>query len=165
MTSGGKKNSGLQELERILRKALIRLFGTRSRKARATVRIAYLPDAEMRIAARRFLGERKKYIDVLAFPEAEEFPHPEAKKGMILGDIYLRTGLKKKALELRVFFMFHGLLHLLGYTHEGTRDTIEMESRERALFAKLLPKTTHPWPRSISQTSHIAHRIRTKKRI
>jgi probable rRNA maturation factor len=76
--------------------------------------------------------------NVLAFPAAS---NPEGS----LGDIALAFGVcEREALEqgksladhLR-HLVIHGVLHLLGYDHQGDAEAAEMESRERELLARL----------------------------
>jgi ssRNA-specific RNase YbeY (16S rRNA maturation enzyme) len=101
------------------------------RKARRTRGKALISPPEGNYSAQRKLGERS---DVLAFPEPSNFPHPE-KKGQNLGEIYLNSRLLNRFDRL-VILMVHGLLHLLGYTHDRKSDTIRMEQIERRLIKK-----------------------------
>ena len=86
------------------------------RSARGAVTIAILPNARVRALNRRFRGQDRG-TDVLSFPGA----------GDVLGDIAISREIARKqarflghsfGTELRVLAL-HGLLHLLGYDHEG----------------------------------------------
>jgi probable rRNA maturation factor len=76
--------------------------------------------------------------NVLAFPAAS---NPEG----ALGDVALAFGVcqreaaaqgKSLADHLR-HLVIHGVLHLLGYDHQGDAEAATMESRERELLARL----------------------------
>ena len=85
--------------------------------ARGDLCVALVSDARMRALNRQFRG-KDKATDVLSFPaEARGF----------LGDIVIASGVAKKQakaaghslnIEIRVLAL-HGLLHLLGYDHDG----------------------------------------------
>lgn len=74
-------------------------------------------------------------VDVLAFPEPKGFPHPETKT-RYLGDIYLNQDMGGQK-ERLIFLLVHGLLHLLGFSHDRRHDTLKMESLEKKLLNKL----------------------------
>lgn len=77
----------------------------------------------------------QKAVDVLAFAEPEGFPHPEDKlKVRHLGEIYLNKNLVLKSYGKLVKLFIHGLLHLLGYTHDRDQDAYLMESIEKELW-------------------------------
>ncbi len=84
---------------------------------------------------RRFLGQNRP-TNVLAFPDAEPGR---------LGDVALAFGVcaaeaveqaKPLADHLR-HLVVHGVLHLLGYDHQGDADASRMEARERRLLAQM----------------------------
>lgn len=75
-------------------------------------------------------------VDVLSFPEPPNFPHPERRK-RFLGEVYLNKNLIKLGEKRVGFFLIHGLLHLLGYSHGKKRDTVRMERLERKLLRKV----------------------------
>jgi probable rRNA maturation factor len=86
------------------------------RSARGAVAIAILPDARVKALNRQY-RRKNKGTDVLSFPGTGDY----------LGDIAISRGIAQKqakllghslAVELRVLAL-HGLLHLLGYDHEG----------------------------------------------
>lgn len=115
-----------------------------------------LPDAELSILLvddvqiqdlnRRHLG-RGKPTNVLAFSMREgEFPtlHPQ-----LLGDVAIsvETAYRQsnrfslKGSEMIVLLLVHGVLHLLGYEHEGTRTGArEMAIKQKELFRRVIPK-------------------------
>src|SRR5687768_3314568 len=85
--------------------------------ARGDVCVALVSDARMRALNRQFRG-KDKVTDVLSFPAAT--------RGF-LGDIVIASGVAKKQakapghslnIEIRILAL-HGLLHLLGYDHDG----------------------------------------------
>jgi probable rRNA maturation factor len=101
-------------------------------RSRGQLTVAIAPDARVRVLNRRF-RRHDKATDVLSFP-AEE-------RGQ-LGDVIIAAGVARRQAmaaghslqtEIRVLAL-HGLLHLLGYDHEG--DGGRMERLERRLRRK-----------------------------
>jgi probable rRNA maturation factor len=83
----------------------------------------------------RFAGEDHA-TDVLAFPMEDD------DDDVLLGDVVIAPGVAEENAhrlnhsldeELDVLLV-HGLLHLLGYDHQGKHDRAEMERRMRALI-------------------------------
>jgi probable rRNA maturation factor len=73
--------------------------------------------------------------NVLSFEADRGFPHPEAPKNTVWhGDIFLAPHFITKKREDIVFLAIHGLLHLLGYTHEKKNDRMVMEAREKEVL-------------------------------
>lgn len=103
----------------------------------SSVEIFLLSGAEMRRLGRKYLKKKKGHTPaVLSFTEPKRFPHPE-KKGRFLGEIYLNKDLGRGgSLRLRQLLL-HGLLHILGYSHDKKSDTLKMERLEKKL-AKFL---------------------------
>lgn len=109
-------------------------------RARGTVRLAIVPDRQVRTLNRRY--RRRDYpTDVLSFPADPADVRPRSARPH-LGDIVIARGVARRqarsaghteATELRVLAL-HGLLHLLGYDHD--RDEGEMASLERRLRRK-----------------------------
>ena len=98
----------------------------------ASVRIFLLRSEPMRQLARDYLHKEKDIVDVLSFPEPQGFPHPDV-QGKFLGEIYLNWEIFKKDIPYLSFLMVHGILHLLGYTHEEKHDTMSMQRLEKRL--------------------------------
>jgi probable rRNA maturation factor len=78
----------------------------------------------------------RKFPDVLAFREPKGFPHPERGE-KVLGEIYLNKDIMRRDSRRAVFLLIHGLLHLLGYTHNKKNDTLKMERLEEKIINKL----------------------------
>ena len=110
----------------------------------AELSILLVNDAQIRELNRRYL-QRDKPTNVLAFPMRKgEYAtlHPH-----ILGDLVIsvetaqrqsrRFGLNP--LQMIILLMVHGILHLIGYEHEGTKKGArEMAIKQRELFRKLI---------------------------
>lgn len=64
--------------------------------------------------------------NVLSFPSENS----RIGKEKFLGEIFLCPAEAKKRGDEPAHLIIHGILHLLGYTHENARDTMEMEKQE-----------------------------------
>ena len=93
--------------------------------ARGDLCVALVSDARMRALNRQFRG-KDKVTDVLSFPAGPSTSLRARARGF-LGDIVIASGVAKKQakaaghslnIEIRVLAL-HGLLHLLGYDHDG----------------------------------------------
>jgi probable rRNA maturation factor len=112
----------------------------------AELSILLVDDAQIQDMNRRHLG-RDKPTNVLAFSMREgEFStlHPQ-----LLGDLVIsvetaqrqsnRFGLN--GMEMIILLMVHGILHLLGYEHEGTRKGArQMAVKQKALLQNAIQR-------------------------
>jgi probable rRNA maturation factor len=114
------------------------LAGAAPGSARGEVSVAIIPDVRVRLLNRKYRGIDEA-TDVLSFPAGLA---PGGRETSFLGDIVIARGIVQKQarmyghsaqLELRVLAL-HGLLHLLGYDHEG--DTGQMARIEARLRRK-----------------------------
>ena len=110
----------------------------------AELSILLVNDIQIRELNRRYL-HRNKPTNVLAFPMRKgEFPslHP-----YLLGDLVIsvetaqrqsnRFGLDE--IGMVTLLMVHGILHLVGYEHEGTRKGArEMTLQQKQIFQSIL---------------------------
>jgi len=95
----------------------------------------YLADAKkMRFLNKKFRGKNKA-ASILSFEEPKNFILPPSKTRKI-GEIYLNAEFSIFNFQFSIL-LAHGLLHLLGYTHEKKSDTIEMEKMEKFLISNL----------------------------
>ena len=106
----------------------------------AELSLLFVNDLQIQALNRQYLRQDKP-TNVLAFPMREgEFPtlHPH-----LLGDLVIsvetarrqsnRFGLSQ--MEMVILLMVHGVLHLIGYEHEGTKKAArEMAVKQKALF-------------------------------
>jgi probable rRNA maturation factor len=124
-------------------------------RARGDVAVALAGDAQVRALNRRY-RRTDRPTDVLSFPVASAL---RRKPPETLGDIVIATGVaRRQALaaghsaqtELRVLAL-HGLLHLLGYDHDGEDDRMaRVEARLRrkgGLRAGLIERADRVNPR------------------
>jgi len=122
------------------------------RNARGTVAIAIVTDATIRRLNRRHRGVDQA-TDVLSFPAGPEVLGDEP-DGPDLGDVAIASGVAGQQArelghslrsEVRILAL-HGLLHLLGYDHEGDHgrmERVEERLRRRAgLPAGLIARAT-----------------------
>jgi probable rRNA maturation factor len=106
----------------------------------AELSLLLVNDAQIQVLNRRYLGLDKP-TNVLAFPMREgEFPtlHPH-----LLGDLVISVETARRQMDrfgldemtMVILLMVHGILHLIGYEHEGTRKGArEMAIKQRELF-------------------------------
>jgi probable rRNA maturation factor len=115
------------------------------------VAIALVSDARIRTLNQQF-RHKDTPTDVLSFPAESRIPHPGSRipdpasrsAKVHLGDIVIATGVARRqardaghsyGTELRVLAL-HGLLHLLGYDHDGKDDAGRMSRVETRLRRK-----------------------------
>jgi probable rRNA maturation factor len=132
-------------------------------RARGTLAIALVTDAEVRALNRRYRGKNEP-TDVLSFPADEGSTAPDTglrAPGLrprapgsrrlasgsalrSLGDVVIATGVARRqaadaghtyATEIKVLAL-HGLLHLLGYDHHAPTDNGRMERLEARLLRR-----------------------------
>jgi probable rRNA maturation factor len=110
----------------------------------AELSLLFVNDLQIQTLNRRYL-HRDKPTNVLAFPMRKgEFPtlHPH-----LLGDLVIsvetarrqsnRFGLNE--MEMVILLMVHGVLHLIGYEHEGTKKGgREMAIKQKELLQRVM---------------------------
>lgn len=110
-------------------------------QARAQVEVALLSNLELRRLKRTYLQRDARVVDVLSFPAlakvsmgkpAESFLKPDSKHSY-LGEVYLNRDIIRRDPARGLYLLTHGILHLLGFSHDGKRDTIEMEKLEKEI--------------------------------
>jgi probable rRNA maturation factor len=107
------------------------------------VGIVLVDDEEITRLNRQYF-HRRRPTNVIAFPMAAGDPaaiHPE-----ILGDVVISAETAKRQAtavggepeEEVLFLMIHGLLHLVGYDHEGSPgERRKMEAKEEELYNRV----------------------------
>ena len=88
-----------------------------------------------RYAETKNLSSKKppKSFDVLAFPEASNFPDPENDQ-VNIGEVYLHLEEIERRGANPLNLLVHGYLHLIGYRHNRKSDRIAMEKMEKKLI-------------------------------
>ena len=117
-----------------LAKRAVRLV---SRMKDPNIRVFFMPNNELKKMKKVWLGKSVDFVDVLSFPFPAGFPHPDV-SGTYLGEIYLNKvfeGQKRK--EEGRYMLIHGTLHLLGFSHTGKHDTMDMERLENSVLRRL----------------------------
>ncbi len=106
----------------------------------AELSLLFVNDLQIQTLNRRYLG-RDKPTNVLAFPMRKgEFStlHPH-----LLGDIVISVETAKRQsgrfgldeMQTIILLMIHGVLHLIGYEHEGTKKGArEMSAKQKEIF-------------------------------
>ncbi|MEK9180353.1 MAG: rRNA maturation RNase YbeY [Patescibacteria group bacterium] len=123
---------GSKALSRLTNK-LISKLGIRN----ASADVFLLSGAEMRRVKQRYTGKpAPRVVDVLSFPEPKRFPRPKGAK-KTLGEVYINEAIARRDGSRAAYLLVHGILHLLGYTHDRKSDTLRMEKKERELLAKI----------------------------
>ncbi len=112
----------------------------------AELSLLLVDDAQIQDLNRRYLN-RDKPTNVLAFPMREgEFStlHPH-----LLGDLVISVETAKRQsnrfgldeMEMVTLLMIHGVLHLIGYEHEGTKkEARKMTLKQKELFRSITQK-------------------------
>ncbi len=112
----------------------------------AELSLLFVNDLQIQALNQRYL-RRDKPTNVLAFPMREgEFStlHPH-----LLGDLVISVETAKRQsnrfgldeMEMVILLMVHGVLHLIGYEHEGTRKEVrEMSLKQKELFRIAIQK-------------------------
>jgi probable rRNA maturation factor len=105
--------------------------------------VVLVDDREITRLNRQYF-RRNRPTNVISFPMMDgTAPSPPAK---VLGDVIISADtarrdaeeVRKKAGEEILFLLIHGILHLAGYDHEGTKkERLEMEAKEKDLFLRL----------------------------
>lgn len=115
----------------------------RGERRSGSIDVVMVGDSKMRSLNREFRGEDRT-TDVLSFSleDDDDLPDP------YLGEIYIsipqaKRQAKKAGHDLDrelLFLMSHGLLHLLGYTHETMEKFDSMIERQNQYMKQLLGK-------------------------
>jgi rRNA maturation RNase YbeY len=112
----------------------------------AELSLLLVNDAQIQALNLRYLG-RDKPTNVLAFPMREgEFStlHPHLLGDLVISVETVRRQMKRFGLDelkMVILLMIHGILHLLGYEHEGTKKGArEMSVKQKDLFHSVILK-------------------------
>ena len=107
------------------------------------ISILLMDDNQIRALNKKYL-HRNRPTDVISFSQIEgEFNHINAK---LLGDVVISVETARRqsreansTLQDEItFLLIHGILHLLGYDHEGSaKKSREMEVKEKELLSKM----------------------------
>lgn len=102
----------------------------------SAVPVFLVSDRVMRVLKLKFRGERRRIVDVLAFPEPAGFPHPESPR-RVIGEVYVNGDRHGGDPERLLYLLTHGILHLLGYRHQSKRDMMVMEKQTQRIVKEL----------------------------
>ena len=120
---------------RLIRRAAEAVFAAEHIRKPVELSVMLTTDLVMRKLNKAYRGKDKP-TNVLSFPAGDP---------LLLGDVVMAYGTvaREARIEAKSFknhvshLVVHGVLHLLGYDHERTRDAEEMEKRETKILAKL----------------------------
>ncbi len=112
------------------------------RKNRCSAPVFLLDGKKMAFLKLKYAKKKPRgLVDVLAFPEPAGFP-PQRSGKTSLGEIYVNRETAKSDFERARFLVVHGLLHLLGFSHDKKTDILLMEKEEKKLCRFLGIKTS-----------------------
>jgi probable rRNA maturation factor len=110
----------------------------------AELSLLFVNDRQIQTLNRKYL-HRDKPTNVLAFSMREgEF---STLHSHLLGDLVISVETAKRqssrfglgSMEMVLLLMVHGVLHLIGYEHEGTKkDARQMTRKQRELFQQVI---------------------------
>ena len=129
----------LRRLRRVAQKVLTELG-----LLEAELSLLLVNDAQIRVLNQQYLNLDKP-TNVLAFPMREgEFAtlHPHLLGDLVISVETARRQMKRFGLDkttMVILLMIHGILHLIGYEHEGTRKGArEMTLKQKELFRTVI---------------------------
>ena len=105
--------------------------------------VVLVDDREITRLNRQYF-RRNRPTNVISFPMMDGTP--VSVRARMLGDVVISAEtakrdaeeVGKKGEDEILFLLIHGILHLTGYDHEGTKkERMEMEAKEKDLFARL----------------------------
>lgn len=114
----------------------------------AEVSLVFVDDAYIHGLNQQYRGVDSP-TDVLSFAMREGVPIPGEEEEMILGDVVLcLQAAERQAKEYghsfrreAAYLTVHGVLHLLGYDHQGEEDRARMRQKEEEVLVRLnLPR-------------------------
>lgn len=128
------RNNGIDKNFSALAARVLRLLRVKN----ATAGVFLLSASEMARLGRKYPPRGRRHTpDVLSFIEPKGFPHQE-RRGKFLGEIYLDRDIARREPERARYLLIHGLLHLLGYTHDRKNDMMKMKCLEKKLLNKII---------------------------
>ncbi|MDI6734281.1 MAG: rRNA maturation RNase YbeY [Patescibacteria group bacterium] len=123
------------KLEKLIKQAIKRAINY-LKKDNVSISLFLVSNKEMQTINKKSRS-KSKATNVLSFTGDKKIPHPELPlKIDYLGEIYLAPDYIKAQKQDIAFLAIHGLLHLLGYTHDGKNDKIKMEQKELEILLK-----------------------------
>jgi len=105
--------------------------------------VVLVDDREITRLNRQYF-RRNRPTNVISFPLMDD--SPVSLRSRLLGDVVISAEtarrdageVKEKAEDEILFLLIHGILHLLGYDHEGAKEErLCMETKEREIFSLL----------------------------
>ena len=105
--------------------------------------VVLVDDREITRLNRQYF-RRDRPTNVISFPMMDGTP--VSVRARMLGDVVISAEtakrdaeeVGKKGEDEILFLLIHGILHLTGYDHEGTKkERMEMEAKEKDLFSRL----------------------------
>ncbi|HAP67095.1 MAG TPA: rRNA maturation RNase YbeY [Nitrospinae bacterium] len=113
---------------------------------KSEISILFIDDIEMRVLNKRYRG-KDKTTDVLSFSQIDGYKNSKLRTlntELLLGDVVISVETAKRQAKERghsfnrevLILLTHGILHLLGYDHEGDRKkAVEMRRKEKELMS------------------------------
>ncbi len=110
------------------------------RKRGISLEVFIVSNTTMKSINQRYLGKPKP-TNVLSFEVPFSVPRPDLGQTRFIGEIFVAPDWAKKKGDELGFLVVHGILHLLGYTHEGAKESIIMNNLERKIWNQLCQKS------------------------
>ena len=113
---------------------------------KSEISILFIDDIEMRVLNKRYRG-KDKTTDVLSFSQIDGYKNSKLRTlntELLLGDVVISVETAKRQAKERghsfnrevLILLTHGILHLLGYDHEGDKKkAVEMRRKEKELMS------------------------------
>lgn len=126
-----------KKFEKKIKKTALRILELLKEK-NVSVEICLIDNRRMKYLNKKFRGQDKT-TTVLSFEEPRNFIYPpergKTQKIKRIGEVYLNLDNSELITQnSKLYYLAHGLLHLLGYNHKKKDDRMKMEKMEQLVM-------------------------------